>query len=105
MQSYLLPLEKVFEQHADKTRATGTKAYLLNQFEFYGIPMTERRKMCKDFIKTNSLSSISEVEKIVKEAWKQPEREWQYFAIELLEHYKKAMETINHKHYRILHHT
>src|SRR5689334_44234 len=89
MQSYLLPLQKVFEQHADKTRAIGTKAYLLNQFEFYGIPMTERRKLCKDFINANSLPSIRGVEKIIKEAWKLPEREWQYFAIELLEHYKK----------------
>lgn len=93
MQPYLLPLQKAFEQHANKTRAEGTKAYLLNQFEFYGIPMAERRKMCKDFIKANPLSSISEVEKIIKEAWKLPEREWQYFAIELLEHYKKQWKT------------
>ncbi len=89
MHSYLLPLEKTFQQHANKTKAAGAKAYLLNQFEFYGLIMAERRKICKDFIKSNSISSITEVEKIIKQAWQLPEREWQYFALELLAHYKK----------------
>ncbi len=89
MHSYLLALEKTFQQHANKTKAAGAKAYLLNQFEFYGIAMTERRKICKDFIKANPLSSITEVEKIVKQTWQLPEREWQYLALELLAHYKK----------------
>ena len=68
MNTYFLPLEKIFKQHANKTRAEGTKAYLLNQFEFYGIAMAERRKLCKEFIKANPLSSLSEVEKMVKQA-------------------------------------
>src|SRR5690242_5443036 len=89
MNDFLSPLQKTFQQQANPTRAEGTKAYLLNQFEFYGIPMAERRKFCKEFIKTNALPTIAEVEKIVKQAWQLPEREWQYFAIELLEHYKK----------------
>ena len=89
MNTYFLPLEKIFKQHANKTRAASAKAYLLNQFETYGIPQAERRKLCKDFIKANLLSTISDVEKMVKQAWQLPEREWQYFGIELLEHYKK----------------
>ena len=66
MHSYLLALQKQFKLHADKTRTAGEKAYLLNQFEFYGIPMAERRKLCKEFIKANPLTSISEAKKIVK---------------------------------------
>jgi 3-methyladenine DNA glycosylase AlkD len=89
MNDFLSPLQKTFQQYANPTRAEGAKAYLLNQFEFYGIPMAERRKLSKDFIKTNPLPIIREVEKIVKQAWQLPEREWQYFAIELLAHYKK----------------
>jgi len=89
MNNYLLPLEKQFRQHADETKAAGARAYMLNQFDYYGIPMTERRTLCKDFIKTNPLSSITEVEKMVKHAWQLPQREWQYFAIELLAYYKK----------------
>ena len=89
MNNYLLPLEKQFKKHADKTKAEGARAYLLNQFDFYGIPMAQRRQLCKDFIKANPLLSVAEVEKTVKQAWQLPEREWQYFAIELLVQYKK----------------
>ncbi len=97
MHSYLLPLEKIFQQQANKTKAAGAKAYLLNQFEFYGIAMAERRKICKEFIKANPISSITEVEKIVKEAWQLPQREWQYFGIELLAHYKKQWKILTIK--------
>lgn len=105
MNAYLIPLEKTFKQHANKTRAEGAKAYLLNQFEFYGIAMSERRKLCKAFIKANPLSSLSEVEKIVKTAWQLPVREWQYFGIELLEYYKKQwkISTIKIIEYCIVH--
>lgn len=89
MNNYLLPLQKIFQQYANAAKASGAKAYMLNQFEFYGIAMAERRKLCKAFIKANTLSSITEVENIVKQAWQLPERECQYFAVELLEHYKK----------------
>ncbi len=105
MNTYLLPLQKIFEQHANKERAAGTKAYLLNQFEFYGIAMPVSRKLCKDFIKTNPLPSISTVEKIIKETWKLPQREWQYFALELLAHYKREwkISTIKTIEYCITH--
>ncbi|HYK45240.1 MAG TPA: DNA alkylation repair protein [Parafilimonas sp.] len=89
MLPYHIQLQQQFVLHADPARAAGAKAYLLNQFEFYGIPMAERRKVCRAFIKTNPLASINVVENVVKEAWKLPEREWQYFGIELLTHYKK----------------
>jgi len=53
MHSYLKPLRGEFLLHADAKRAAGAKAYMLNQFEFYGIPMPKRRKICRAFIKTN----------------------------------------------------
>lgn len=89
MTTFLLPLELQLIRHADATRSAGMKAYMRHQFEFYGVAMAERRKICKSFIKSNPLSSVTEVEKIVKQAWNEPQREWQYFAIELLAHYKK----------------
>ncbi|MBS1745371.1 MAG: DNA alkylation repair protein [Bacteroidetes bacterium] len=89
MHPFLLPLEKQFVQYADITKAEGMKAYMRCQFEFYGIAMNERRNICKVFIQTNPLPSVDEVEKVVKYAWKEPQREWQYFAIELLWQYKK----------------
>jgi len=105
MNNYLLPLQKIFLQHANATNAGGAKAYMLNQFEYYGIKMAERRKLCKDFIKAHPLSSVTETEKIIKQAWQLPEREWQYFAIELLSYYKKQwkVSTIKTIEYCITH--
>jgi 3-methyladenine DNA glycosylase AlkD len=89
MNDYLLPLQEMFLQHANAANAVGAKAYMLNQFEYYGIKMAERRRLCKNFIKAHPVSSFTETEKIVKQTWQLPEREWQYFAIELLAQYKK----------------
>jgi 3-methyladenine DNA glycosylase AlkD len=105
MHSYLVPLKKQLLLNASTERAAGAKAYLLNQFEFYGIATPQRRRFCLDYIKTNRLSSLREVEKIVKEAWRLPEREWQYFGIELLMQYKKQwkLSTIKLIEYCITH--
>ena len=105
MLSYLIPLEQQFQRHADPARAAGASAYMLNQFEFYGIPMPERRKLCRAFIKTNLLKSMTDCDKVVKEAWNLPEREWQYFAIELLTFYKNQwkISTIKLIEYCIMH--
>ena len=105
MNDYLLSLQKLFVQNANATNAAGAKAYMLNQFEYYGIKMVQRRKLCKDFIKAHPISSLTETEKIVKQAWQSPEREWQYFAIELLAHYKKQwrISTIRLIEYCIMH--
>ncbi|MFT4152416.1 DNA alkylation repair protein [Parafilimonas sp.] len=105
MNVYLLPLQKLFQQHADAVKAAGAKKYMLNRFVFYGIVMAVCRKLSKDFIKSNSLTSVAEVEKIAKQAWQLPEREWQYFAIELLSHYKNqwTISTIKTIEYCIVH--
>jgi len=105
MNVYLLPLQKLFLQHANAANAVGAKAYMLNQFEYYGIKMVERRRLCKDFIKAYPVSSFTETEKIVKQTWQLPEREWQYFAIELLANYKQQwkLSTIQTIEYCITH--
>ena len=37
MHSYLTPLIKLFEQHANAANAEGMKSDMLNQFDFYGL--------------------------------------------------------------------
>jgi len=92
-------------KNANAERAAGAKAYLLHQFEFFGIPVPVLRKLSKAYIKENTFSSIAQVEQIVKEVWQYEQREWQYFAIELLYHYKKQwkVSTIKTIEYCITH--
>ena len=86
---YLSEIQKIFAANGDKTIAKGAKAYLLNQFEFYGIKTPLRRQLCKAFYKAHSIEDHTELAKLVKECFAEPQRELHYFAIELLGHHKK----------------
>jgi 3-methyladenine DNA glycosylase AlkD len=89
MHQYLCPIEKKFKQHADATKAVWMKGYLLNQFEFYGLQAPVRSLLCKDHYKQYPLSDAKELEIIVKECFSLPQREFQYFAIQLFALHKK----------------
>ncbi len=86
---YLKSIQKIFAANGDKTIAKGAKAYLLNQFEFYGIKTPLRRSLCKAFYKTHPIADHNELSALVKEFFAEPQRELHYFAIELLGYYKK----------------
>jgi len=88
MHPYLIPLANQFRLHANPETAAGAKAYMRNQFEFYGLYTKDRRMITKAHIKT-SLPGYDELESIVKECWALPQREYQYFAIELAAAMKK----------------
>jgi 3-methyladenine DNA glycosylase AlkD len=86
---YSIAIQKVFGVHKNATVAKGAKAYLLNQFEFYGIKTPIRRKLCKEFYKANPINTHKELTAIIKECFAAPQREMHYFAIELLGYHKK----------------
>lgn len=104
MHSYLIPLIKSFGQHANTVHAEGMKAYMLNQFDFYGLKAPVWRKLCKEYFK-KTLPPFEEVETIIKDCWQHPKREMQYAAIELLACYQKQWkkETIRMIEYIIIH--
>jgi 3-methyladenine DNA glycosylase AlkD len=89
MHSYVKEIKKIFSSHADPINAQGAKAYMLNQFEFYGLKTPLRRQLSKIFYKTHPINSHHELATIVKECFSEPQRELHYFAIELLGFHKK----------------
>lgn len=91
MHKYLRPVKKAFELHADPMKAIGAKAYMRNQFEFFGMQTPLRRLITKDIFNAG-LPAIEELPGIIKDAWFQPQREYQYFAIELLGKMKKEWQ-------------
>jgi 3-methyladenine DNA glycosylase AlkD len=86
---YLTAIKKIYAANGDATNAKGAKAYLLNQFEFYGIKTPLRREICKAFYKANPIKDHNELSTLIKECFAEPQRELHYFAIELLGHHKK----------------
>lgn len=87
MSEYLQKLYKTFEQHRNKDNADGQKAYLKNQFEFYGIKTNDRRALFKQFLKENGLPEYNDLKPIIEALWYRPERECQHCALELAEKY------------------
>ena len=83
MHSYIIPISQKFKQYSNEGKANEMKAYLRNQFEFFGLQTPLRRKLCKEHYKQYPISGIKELESIVKECFQLPQREYQYFAIEL----------------------
>jgi 3-methyladenine DNA glycosylase AlkD len=88
MHKYLKPVKIAFGRHADAEKATGAKAYMRNQFEFFGIQTPVRRLITKEIFESG-LPPFRDIPAIMKDAWLQPEREFQYFAVELLGKMKK----------------
>lgn len=82
-------LREIFEFAGNPELAKGAEAYMKNQFKFFGIYTNERRTLSTAYIKQTGFLSDKELAKTVKELYKQPEREFQYVAMELIAFHKK----------------
>lgn len=88
---YVKKIRALFEANGESNRAHSAKAYMRDQFEFFGITTPDRRKLQADFFKSSTLPPIEDVNRIVRELWSMKERELHYFAMEFLLKYKKKL--------------
>lgn len=83
-------LESAFERHGDVHRAAGMKAYMRNQFEYFGIPAPKRKELVREVF---SGFKLGEDRKAFLDffdcCWKHPKREMQYAALDLGFRFKK----------------
>lgn len=86
---YVSLVEAEFSRHQNAVRAAGAKAYMRGQFEFYGMPTPYRRLVQKKFHATHARPPYEQISRVTKLMWNKPQRELHYFALELLEKYKK----------------
>jgi len=82
---YFKELAAAFEKHANPSIAAGAKAYMRNRSEFYGIASPLRKLILKDFLSKAGYPPYADIEDLVKYAWDQPQREWQYAAMDITE--------------------
>jgi len=102
---YFSELKLALEKHADPTIAAGAKAYMRNSSEFYGLPSPLRRQLLHEFITKSGFLPYEHLEEMVYYAWEQPQREWQYIAMEIAgKSVKKADQSlINTAEWMIVH--
>ena len=86
-------IQKIFYEHADKEKAIGMKAYMRNQFEYLGLTTPLRKELVRPLIKELN-PTPEELFKIAQELYLLPEREFQYTAITLLNHFWNKIENI-----------
>ncbi|BES65485.1 DNA alkylation repair protein [Gottschalkiaceae bacterium SANA] len=86
------PFKKEFQEIANPDRARQMKAYLKGQFDFYGIPAGERRRVQKKcFLKMSAKSEPLDLF-FVRACWDEDEREYQYLAIDYLRLKQKELD-------------
>ena len=90
--SYLVKLKKYYEAAANVENAFHMRAYMKDNFVFYGIRSDVRKEIFQKFIQSEGLPELEDLEQIVKDAWNLPQREYQYFAMELARRFNKKFE-------------
>lgn len=95
MHPYIKPLEKLFKANANKQLAPGMSKYMRNLFPFYGIMTPLRKQLMKEFYSEYGLPEIKDLNKIMKDLWLLPQREFQYaglsIAVRTHKHWKEGM--------------
>lgn len=76
---------------ANEGNATFMKAYMRDQYEFYGIQSGPRRHALKALFSKQYLPNLDELADIVDELWSLPQREYQLVAVDLLIKQKKTL--------------
>jgi len=92
MTTFINTLEIELAQYANPNIALEQKAYMRNQFEYYGIKSAERREIQKPLFIKEYLPKKEELDNIVIALWEKPQRDYQYFSQELAYKYVKHLE-------------
>lgn len=77
-------LKSLFNNASNAEKAAKMSSYMKNQFIYLGIQKPERAALEKAFVKANDKSNYAELKEIILILWRQPEREFQYTAMELM---------------------
>jgi 3-methyladenine DNA glycosylase AlkD len=87
---FIKTLQNKFLLQSDPEKSNWMTAYMLHRFPFYGLQTPVRRAIGKEHYIANPVTDPAELEAIVKECFDLPQREFQYFAIDLYAHHKKS---------------
>jgi len=83
---------KVFEELravANPVKATEMRAYMRDQFDFLGVPTPVRRAVSREFLRNTDKGHVDWG--FIDACWAQPEREFQYLAVDYLSACRRAL--------------
>ncbi|MYN45724.1 DNA alkylation repair protein [Pseudoduganella sp. FT93W] len=88
----LITLRTTLLAAAEAEHAPAMRAYMRDQFEFLGVRTPQRRAACKPVLATLKGQPASALLELAGALWQQPEREFQYVAIDLLALHWKQLD-------------
>ena len=94
MHKFVQQVRNVYETHRNSANAIHMEKYMKNKFEYLGIKRPQRNELNKSFFSKDFRPSKEAIIDISYEFWDLPEREYQYFAMDLLGYYKNDPEKI-----------
>ncbi len=86
---YVEELIATFESNRNEGNAGPMEKYMKNSFKFLGIKAPERRELSRKLLWKKNIPEYNELDTVIRKLWELPEREYQYFACDLLEKYTK----------------
>ena len=85
-------IDNLFTTNANVLEAESMSKYMRYKFEYYGIKSPQRKALQKQFLKENLLSEIENLQEVIIGLWELPQRENQYFAMEIMKRLIKKQD-------------
>lgn len=92
VQEFVETLTVEFSKYANEKIAAQQKAYMRDQFEYYGIKTPLRREIQKPFLNKQFLPEKEEAIQVVQLLWQKSQRDFHYVGQELMLKYVKQFE-------------
>ena len=89
MNDLISSLEQQFSKASNAEIAQQQKAYMKDQFEYFGIKAPDRKEILKPYFLKNQLPVKESLPQLIQQLWSKPQREYQYFGQELLYRYRR----------------
>ncbi|NTW24171.1 MAG: DNA alkylation repair protein [Lentimicrobium sp.] len=80
---YASALQAHFALNSNAEYAGRMSKYMLNKFEFFGIPSPQRKQLTTQFIQLNGLPAAEQLDETVRLVWQLPQRELHYAIMEI----------------------
>ncbi len=98
MHAYVRDLKTLFLKHANPRNAVPMKRYMRSQFDFVGLKGPELGALLKTHIASHGLPELAHLDRVLRDLWSLPEREFQYAATLLLSRFEHQLPELVHPH-------
>jgi len=92
MNGFITLLREKYQAQACPENARQMKAYMRNQYDFFGLKAEKQREVNRFFLKETGMPAITDLPELIHQLWEQPEREMQFFGMMLLDKYKNKVD-------------